>query len=117
MMEHCFEKVIFMGHTTVATHTSAIPQLGRSDVQDERFQSATRLVLDPTGGGFEPAIDLGPGRRIQVGRVVEHLSSGSNRTPIVSPFADQAGEGLTWWGECLVSYQPVMWLSTNGGAP
>ena len=106
-----------MGHATTATLTSTTPALGRADVQGERFQSAARLVVAPTGGVFEPAGDLRPGRQIQVGQVVGHLNSGQNRTPIVSPFAGQSGEALAWSGERLVSYQPVMWLSTAAGTP
>jgi hypothetical protein len=62
-------------------------------------------------------MDLRPGRRIQIGQVVGHLSSGATRTPIVSPFAGESGEALAWSGERLVSHQPVMWLSTGLGAP
>lgn len=116
-LEHRPEKVISMGQTSSATLTTTTTGLGRADVQGERFQSAARLVVAPTGGVFEPSGDLRPGRQIQVGQVVGHLHSGQNRTPIVSPFAGQSGEALAWSGERLVSYQPVMWLSTEAGTP
>ena len=105
-----------MGHATTATLTTTTA-LPRADVQGERFQSAARLVVAPAGGIFEPVGDLAPGRHIHVGQVVGHLNSGQSRTPIVSPFAGQSGEALAWSGERLVSYQPVMWLSTEDGTP
>ena len=106
-----------MGQARTATISTSTPRLRRADVQGERFNAPARLVVAPTGGVFEPAADLRPGRQIQAGQVVGHLSTGTDRTPIVSPFAGRSGEALAWSGERLVSYQPVMWLSTTAGAP
>ena len=106
-----------MGHATTVTLSPANRRLVPAALQGELFHAAERLVVAPTGGVFEPAMDLGRGRRIEVGQVVGHLRSGSTRTPIVSPFAGQSGEALAWSGERLVSHQPVMWLSTGIGAP
>jgi len=106
-----------MGHITTSTRTSSNRRSVPTALQGELFHASERLVVAPTGGIFEPAMDLRPGRRIQIGQVVGHLSSGATRTPIVSPFAGESGEALAWSGERLVSHQPVMWLSTGLGAP
>lgn len=115
--EHSSEKVMGMGHATTITLAPTSRRSVPAALQGELFQAAERLVVAPTGGVFEPAMDLRPGRDIEVGQVVGHLNSGSTRTPIVSRFAGQSGEALAWSGERLVSHQPVMWLSTGNGAP
>ncbi len=106
-----------MGYATTATLTSYTSAPGRVDVQGEQFQSVARLVVAPTAGVFEPVGDLRPGRDIRAGQVIGHLQSGQQRTAVLSPFAGQSGEALAWSGERVVSYQPVMWLSTDAGAP
>ena len=83
-----------MGHVTTSTRTSSNRRSVPTALQGELFHASERLVVAPTGGIFEPAMDLRPGRRIQIGQVVGHLSSGATRTPIVSPFAGRVGRSV-----------------------
>ena len=99
--------VIFMGHMG---HPN-------TDIQGERFEAIERLVVAPAAGVFEPVAALAPGSHVSQGQVVGHLASGTERTPVVSPFAGRTGEHLAWAGERLVSHQPVMWLRAGTPGP
>ena len=57
------------------------------------------------------------GRRIPAGEVIGHVLSGSQSTPVVSPFTGATGAVLAWSGERLSAHQPVMWLSVDDGRP
>ena len=81
-------------------------------MQGEQFEAVERLVVAPSAGVFEPAPISSCGS-IEAGQIVGHLMSGSERTPVVSPFAGRRGATLAWNGERMVSRQPVMWLSVG----
>lgn len=82
----------------------------------ERLEADTRLIIAPGGGVFVPALEIEAGRRIAAGEIVGHVISGSQTTPVVSPFTGHTGAALAWRGERLNAHQPVMWLSVNDGA-
>lgn len=87
------------------------------DNEGERFEAVERLVIAPVAGIFEPAGSFAPGSHIRQGQIVGHLASGSDLTPVVSPFAGRTGAPLAWAGERVMSHQPVMWLSAGTPSP
>lgn len=87
------------------------------ELQGERFDAIERLVVAPSAGVFEPTAAFAPGSRVQQGQVIGHLSSGADRTPVVSPFAGRTGASLAWAGERVVTHQPVLWLSAGTPNP
>ena len=86
-------------------------------IDGERLEADTRLVIAPDAGVFVPALEIEAGRRIAAGEVIGHVLSGSQSTPVVSPFTGATGAVLAWSGERLSAHQPVMWLSVDDGRP
>lgn len=96
----------------LATHTP-----DGTEIQGERFEAIERLVVAPAAGVFEPTAAFAPGTQVNRGQVIGHLATGSERTPVVSPFAGRTGAPLAWAGERVISHQPVMWLSAGTPSP
>jgi len=101
-----------MKHATASRSNTAVITSVAADVEGERFAAVERLVVAPRGGVFQPAALSNPDS-IFAGQVIGHLTSGAERTPVVSPFAGRRGATLAWTGERLVTHQPVMWLSVG----
>lgn len=77
----------------------------------ETFQAATRLVVAPAPGSFEPAALLAePSARVAIerGQVIGHIAGTAGRVAVTSPFAGNLDTVIAWPNQRLQKHQRVL---------
>jgi hypothetical protein len=80
----------------------------------EIFQAATRVVVAPAPGSFEPDASLAETSApvtIARGQVLGHITGTSGRIAVTSPFAGVLDKMIAWSDERLQKHQRVLTMS------